>query len=576
MVFSGIRMDVVSLCPLRVALLPWQPRPGAFAATVICKATFELRPGASPMASAQEPPWDTPSVTDMVPFKRRADVFVIGHAYAPQKHQRTVTARLAVGNVDKSIEVRADRGWLAEDFGPLPSKSPMRVAMLGEHAVTWNHRAWNRTPLPGNIDGAYFNAAPADQQLTELAGDERMVLEHLHPVYPRLETRLASVVPRARVERADGQQEIRLRCDTLCIDTVRRVAMLVWRGVVLLANDSEEGRIIVMDASRAGSNVEAALAMTAPVNPTRAQKVVIPFSQESGGESGGGVDWAATTLLQHPVDVKPAVPFVPGATNLPLVAPRIERATDDISATKPLWYAGVATVLKPVTPFETKVPPRTIPDEPSPPPLDDTGPLPDIETAEVETAEVETSRPVVEEPPMIGPIPVAPRASESEGTVAEENARPAEAVQEVTEAPPVELSIERYAEIKAELAENGVDRAQVLAERGLHERDWTHNARRWKQAIDEEALLGEQDLRDRYDAAYVARVEGFRGPISVEEYARIMVALERGRPKRVLDELRIQHEALMPIVRRWTKKVARDNKLGDAAMQAMRAMRRGR
>jgi hypothetical protein len=32
-------MDVVSTCPLRVAAMVWQPRPGAFAFAFVCKAT---------------------------------------------------------------------------------------------------------------------------------------------------------------------------------------------------------------------------------------------------------------------------------------------------------------------------------------------------------------------------------------------------------------------------------------------------------------------------------------------------------------------------------------------------------
>lgn len=77
-------MDVVSFGTCRVASLHWQPRQGAHALTVICKATFDLEPGESPLNATQEPVWEaTSAASDMAPFKRRADVFVVGRAYPP-------------------------------------------------------------------------------------------------------------------------------------------------------------------------------------------------------------------------------------------------------------------------------------------------------------------------------------------------------------------------------------------------------------------------------------------------------------------------------------------------------------
>ena len=51
-------MDVVSLSPLRVASLAWQPRRGAWVLTVVCKATFKLLPGSSRLSESQEYPND--------------------------------------------------------------------------------------------------------------------------------------------------------------------------------------------------------------------------------------------------------------------------------------------------------------------------------------------------------------------------------------------------------------------------------------------------------------------------------------------------------------------------------------
>src|SRR4051812_6852699 len=115
-------MDVVSTCPLRVASIVWQPRSGAWALTVVCKATFALEPGMCRLVDPQEDPadddgyWDDDearslyAASDLVPFKARADVLLVGHAFAPRgEPARVLRARLIVGKIDKSVEVWCDR-----------------------------------------------------------------------------------------------------------------------------------------------------------------------------------------------------------------------------------------------------------------------------------------------------------------------------------------------------------------------------------------------------------------------------------------------------------------------------------
>src|SRR5690349_1107835 len=115
-------MDVVSTCPLRVASSIWQPRPGAWVLTVVCKATLSLRPGECTLAAAQAAPADEDRHVDddaaksiriprdLVPVKPSVDVVLVGSAFAPERRPvRSLIARLSVGDVDKSIEVVADR-----------------------------------------------------------------------------------------------------------------------------------------------------------------------------------------------------------------------------------------------------------------------------------------------------------------------------------------------------------------------------------------------------------------------------------------------------------------------------------
>lgn len=115
-------MDISSLCPLQVGALYWMPRQGSHAMTVVCKGTFDLAPGPARLADVQDFPndednhWDddpTLSVyapSDMAPFKRHADVVLVGEAFTPGGNPLpSVVARMIVGPIEKAIEVHQTR-----------------------------------------------------------------------------------------------------------------------------------------------------------------------------------------------------------------------------------------------------------------------------------------------------------------------------------------------------------------------------------------------------------------------------------------------------------------------------------
>ena len=166
-------MDVVTLCPFRAVGLVWQPRPSAFSLLVVCKATFDLVPGVARLAEVQDYPneednhWDDDakrslySATDLVPFKPRADVLLVGHAFAPygQAVDSFVT-RLVVGDVAKAIEVVSERVWTSEPhvrYGSRITKASLRYERAAGGDGTWNpvgvpqdppRDAFGMTPLP--------------------------------------------------------------------------------------------------------------------------------------------------------------------------------------------------------------------------------------------------------------------------------------------------------------------------------------------------------------------------------------------------------------------------------------------
>ncbi|WP_437626170.1 DUF2169 domain-containing protein [Sorangium sp. So ce1151] len=158
-------MDIVSLCPLCASGFAWQAHTGAHALTVIVKATFVLQPGESALAPQQEPLCEKERTfnddprrsvrvpSDRAPYKPRAEVMLVGHAYAPRREPvRTLVARMVVGEIDKSIEVWCDRGFRLHD-GQLLEGQRFVKAPIG-----WERAAGG--PDTNNPVGLPFDTAP--------------------------------------------------------------------------------------------------------------------------------------------------------------------------------------------------------------------------------------------------------------------------------------------------------------------------------------------------------------------------------------------------------------------------------
>ncbi|HEY4119595.1 MAG TPA: DUF2169 domain-containing protein, partial [Byssovorax sp.] len=275
---------------------------------VVAKATYDLRPVTSPLAEQQEDVneadnhWNDDAnrsvyaPSDTAPFKARADVLLVGDAFAPHGEPVThVAARLVVGGVDKSIDVFGDRaGTTAQPpapfvkmpivyeraaacadnpvgvrvdaqsgrrasapnlvasngaelvgFGPIAPRWPSRARLVGRAAAAWTGGALTQ-PMPEGFPAAFFNVAPPDQQIERLAPDQHLVLENLSADHPLLVTSLAGLRARAFVARDGEIEELELVADTLWIDTARQIATLAFRGQLALAGPNERGRVVVV------------------------------------------------------------------------------------------------------------------------------------------------------------------------------------------------------------------------------------------------------------------------------------------------------------------------------------------
>lgn len=146
-------MDVVAQGSVAASTLLWE-RSASWVLTVVCKATFDLVPGEARLRATPEPPsehdvpWEAPYARslrvarDLVPIKPNVDVVLTGHAYAPGgRPARSVVARLAVGSLDKSIEVVADRYF--DPAGTLREGSPFTHMPLVYERAAGGQGTWN-------------------------------------------------------------------------------------------------------------------------------------------------------------------------------------------------------------------------------------------------------------------------------------------------------------------------------------------------------------------------------------------------------------------------------------------------
>lgn len=117
-------------------------------------------------------------------------------------------------------------------LGPLNRRWGLRMAKMGTYDPAWVEERW--PDFPHDFDWTYFNAAPEDQQVDHLRGDEGIVVEGMHPTHARYESWLPGVRPRvflARTGAAQAPEEVELALDTVSIDMETEELVLVWRGL---------------------------------------------------------------------------------------------------------------------------------------------------------------------------------------------------------------------------------------------------------------------------------------------------------------------------------------------------------
>ncbi len=455
---------VTAVGPAVVTTLAWT-RGGRLRVTVIVKATFAFVPDGVmrcisplPIFQAEVHQDDDPArsvrlTTDLTPELARVDVVFTGHAHAPSAAPvKTLPVRLGLGDaagrllLDKPLEVRSEAGFTrmpmvyekafggegsqenpvgvgerrgtgepavcypgipgrAAGYAPLGSDWPARRKLLGSVPVAALEASV--LELPESFDWTYFQAAPVDQRVAALQGDEWVLLSGLTAGKPMMRARLpgARAVARlhglSRVGMAEGHV-LPLRADTLRLDGDRLEASITWRGSFALPDTVSlfEARIV--------AGVEL------PGQPIVWPQVSsIEKISSAAGVEGIPMDLGRTVTLRERPQAA-ALPFRPSVSPSPWAKASGRTPPSSSTGTLPLRGSGVAKVaVAPLPPAPAVLisPPVVAPDivAPPSPPLA----IPLVEEPAVARPELGASREVVEEPSLTLPVAPAPRPKPS-------------------------------------------------------------------------------------------------------------------------------------------------------------------
>lgn len=301
-------VELQTLRPVSAGAVVWR-MDGSLCLTVIAKATFGLVPDGTARLVAPAPlseedlfRGNSPSASiaqasDLAPYRPRVDVTFAGHAYTPDhKPAPALAVRLSVlgeeASLEKTLHVHGDRsdvGTRPQPFERMPlvweravadpdlnpvgvvaggarmpnfvdPVDPARPAGFGPLAPHWGARArhlqhgaperrGSTLSVPNGLDWSFYQAAPIDQQLPSLRGDEQLILDNLLPSTPRLSTRLPGARAVARLFGADSPASgfpLELEADTLVIEGDRQVCSIVWRGCLSIVG--QEGDLSQLTA----------------------------------------------------------------------------------------------------------------------------------------------------------------------------------------------------------------------------------------------------------------------------------------------------------------------------------------
>ncbi len=192
--------------------------------------------------------------------------------------------------------------------------------------------------IPDDFDWSYFQAAPPDQRVEALVGDEWLVLAGLHPTLAALRTRLPGARAVALVHGLSAfgvteGQPLDLVLDTLHVDGDRQSCSLVWRRSFPLAEEAALAAVrVVVGVEVPGAPpawlAPAEIAMAAPSAVAAADPTEVTLNRsdqdvEARDRRGAArrPDATVAQTKRAPVGSAAPLPLRPGAEPSPAAAP---------------------------------------------------------------------------------------------------------------------------------------------------------------------------------------------------------------------------------------------------------------
>ncbi len=130
-------------------------------------------------------------------------------------------------------------------FGPIPPYWEARNRLAGTRDHVWANTVAPQPPK--DFDPRFYNAAPEDQQITGVTGNESVALQHLSARGETVSFNLPGLRPRVFYVEAEEEtrtlNEVPMQLDTVFIDGEEHQVTLVWRARLEHAYDDPSEQI---------------------------------------------------------------------------------------------------------------------------------------------------------------------------------------------------------------------------------------------------------------------------------------------------------------------------------------------
>jgi len=159
-------------------------------------------------------------------------------------HAALAAERWPLPNIENPAQLIVHRGdsVAPAGFWAIAPEAPQRSRLLGRFDEHWKASRWPHLPLDTAPD--YFQAAPADQRFPGFPrGDEKIVMRHMHPRFPLVESALPGLRARCFVYRQGGVpacagfSEAPAHAETVWLFPEHDCGLILFRALAPLADE---------------------------------------------------------------------------------------------------------------------------------------------------------------------------------------------------------------------------------------------------------------------------------------------------------------------------------------------------